>query len=183
MRKCENPPESNAEKLAYSAEASRISMERSFMKIRPRWTQNGACSDFAEPSRMSMERSAMNLKMGCGLSWEHVKSDGESGCRELAFLKTIIHRSKRKRQFPNPSYFPENGSRLCLQKGVFFVFFLTFQLERKRSTGTSFFFLGQEKKVFFSVGFFYFKVWNVHSKVCNMHPKVWNVDTKVWNGN
>ena len=35
MRKCENAPESNAEKLAYSAEACRISMERSFMKIRP----------------------------------------------------------------------------------------------------------------------------------------------------
>ncbi len=31
----EHPPESNAEKLAYSAEASRISMERSFMKIFP----------------------------------------------------------------------------------------------------------------------------------------------------
>ena len=50
------------------------------------------------------------FEMGCGLTWEHVKSDGESGCRELAFLKTIIHRSKRKRQFPNPSYFPENRS-------------------------------------------------------------------------
>ena len=33
--------------------------------------------------------------MGCGLFGEHVKSDGESGCRELAFLKTIIHRSKK----------------------------------------------------------------------------------------
>ncbi len=29
----EHPPESNAEKLAYSAEASRMSMERSFMKM------------------------------------------------------------------------------------------------------------------------------------------------------
>lgn len=33
-RKCEHPTEANAEKLAYSAEASRMSVERNFTKMR-----------------------------------------------------------------------------------------------------------------------------------------------------
>jgi len=33
-RKCEHPTEANAEKLAYSAEASRMSAERSITKMR-----------------------------------------------------------------------------------------------------------------------------------------------------
>jgi len=78
MRKCENPPESNAEKLAYSAEASRISMERSFMKIFPSLqTKKSALP-------VSGEADALMLKQFCRA---YVRHSGKMAAGTFAWAK------------------------------------------------------------------------------------------------